>query len=43
MDLLKVLGFGAEVEEGRECAERFWLGGGKMWESVMEEMEMEIS
>lgn len=43
MDLLKVLGFGAEVKEGRECAERFCLGGGKMWESVMEEMEMEIS
>ena len=43
MDLLKVLGFGAEVKEGREGAERFCLGGGKMRERVKEEMEMEIS
>jgi hypothetical protein len=32
MDLLKVLGFCAEVQEGRWRAERFCLGGGKVWE-----------
>jgi hypothetical protein len=43
MDLLKVLGLGAEVQEGRECAERFCLGGGKMWERVMEEMSKPLN
>lgn len=32
MDLLKVLGFCAQVQEGRWRAERFCLGGGKVWE-----------